>query len=1234
MKHTFCLYSLLFVLCSVNANATSVKNLRVEYMKNPIGIDAPNPLFSWEMESDVTGMKQIAYEIILSGEDRSSALWTSGKITSGKSVGIKYDGTPLSPSTRYWWTVDVWDKDDTKISSTEEAFFETGLMSSGWSGAQWLKMKEKVVSSDPVSFTFACDITVIDQNAGVIFGAKDVNNMHMWAINTYGTANNEPALRRHIFTNGNVQYTDVPLPFTTAQIIGHERRLKIEVVDNVIKTYLDNTLIDTYNSPELKTGYIGFRVYTGDNNTHEHAYIDNVEYTYYDENGNLRTFTEDFENGSNDFDGTNTIVVNGNSKMNLIAPGNTDLRVLQSVAQGIPMFRTEFSLAKTIKSARVYSSALGVYDLYINGARVGTPQAGGTTVYDELKPGWTDYRKTVFYTTYDVTNLLKTGQNAVGAAVSSGWFTGKVAHNEYGQHPLGFIAKILIEYTDGTTGTILTNTNNWKASTNSAIRMADIYDGETYDARKETDWTVAGFDDSEWSETNVNTYFTGDMLAFIGEPVRVRHELEQMPQNITVYNGLTPNGTTFGEINVVQKLNGDNSFSLNKGETAIYDFGQNFVGWIKFKVTGVRGSKLTARFAEMLNDSGESSRGNDNAKGTLYLKNLRSAKATLKYTLKGDGQGEEFHPSMTFFGFRYCEITASEDIVIESVKGEVVGNVNEENSSFVTNNELVNKLYSNVIWGQRGNFLSVPTDCPQRDERLGWMGDTQIFSRAAAYNADVVSFFHKWAKDVRDSQRPDGTYPSVVPDNWGVGYGRTAWAEAGIIVPWNVYLMYGDKEILNEQYASMEKFMNWMATQQFDGYLYNGGNTQYGDWLAYEETNARFISVCYYAYIAQLMAKISNALSLTPNDVYAQKATEYQTLYNNIKAEFQTRYVNSRTGMLSVNTQTAYLLALKNNLFPDSAKTQAAVAYLVEKIQNNGNKLSTGFLGTGILNQTLSECGANNMAYSLLLQRENPSWLYSVDQGATTIWERWNSYTIASGFGDAGMNSFNHYAYGAVSEWMYRYMAGIEADENNPGFKHFILQPMPDTRNVADAERITTVDATFGSYYGKIKSKWERKPDGNYRFTITIPANTSATLYIPKYKDSTGVYQNGIEAKNVEGVTSFVNENGRFVLELEPGAYIFDVQNTNNSGVVKLKSNNELRIYPNPVSKGEKLYVDTNYDITNATIGVYSMLGGLVADYPVNNRVTSFVMNEIAGVYLLSLNAAGEQRRQVKLIVQ
>jgi alpha-L-rhamnosidase len=1136
----------------VSPAATAIKNLRLEYMKNPIGIDNLNPQFSWQMHSDETGQRQTAYQLTLLAADKTTGIWTSGKVVSDISTGVKCTGATLSPSTRYYWKVSVWDKNDTEISSVEDAFFETGLLDSGWSGAQWLKAAPKSIAVSS-HFTLEADVTVVNDNAAIIFSAANTSLFYMWSINTHDDAN-EPLLRRH-FYNGNFSVSDVKFGqhYSKAGLINHERHLKIDITGNVIKTYIDNVLIDTYTATEtnLVPSGVGFRAFK-EPGLDEKAYWDNIVLTNYVDGQPEIVLSEDFETGNNFFCNGETALVNGNTKLYCFS-SNGESRIFDDSFDGIPMFRTGFTLSKTIKSARIYSSALGIYDLFVNGQRVGTPQADGTTVYDELKPGWTDYRKTVFYSTYDITGLLLNGPNAVGAEVASGWFNGNIAHNEYGNHPLAFIAKIRIEYTDGTSETFVTNTAGWKVSTYSPIRIADIYDGETYDARKESAWTSPAFDDSGWSSTAVNDYFKGEILAFTGRPVQVRPALEQTPETITVYNGTKSTGATFGEINIVRTITGAESIVLQKGETALYDFGQNMVGWIKFKVKGERGTKMRGRFAEMLNDTGESSRGNDNAKGTLYLQNLRSAKATLNYTLKGDEQGETFNPTMTFFGFRYCEITASADITVETMQGEVVGNANEENSSFVTNNELVNRLYANVIWGQRGNFLSVPTDCPQRDERLGWMGDTQIFSRAATYNADVVSFFRKWAKDVRDSQQPDGSYPSVVPDNWNVGYGRTAWAEAGIIVPWNVYLMYGDREMLSEHYASMEKFMDWMAEQKSGTYLYNGGDTQYGDWLAYENTDARFISVCYYACVARLMTKISNALSELPNDIYAQNATKYQTLYNNIKAEFQTRYV-SRTGLLSINTQTAYLLALQNDLFSNAENTQKAINHLVEKITANGNKLSTGFVGTGILNQTLSEYGATNTAYNLLLQRNNPSWLYSVDQGATTIWERWNSYTLANGFGDPGMNSFNHYSYGAVSEWMFRCMAGIEADENHPGFKHFTLQPVPDTRDVPFEERITEVDATFGSYYGAIGSRWEQKADGNYTYAFTVPANTTARLYIPKTKDVTHLKQAEIPAANAPGVTSFTDEGDRFVLELESGNYVFDTDSKNESGYVGISS--------------------------------------------------------------------------------
>ena len=958
------LFYCLWLACGCNSFENgSINDLRVEYQKNPMGIDAIYPRFSWKMEPAVRGAAQTAYAITVSTDKAGKQqVWYSGKVTSDRSVHIRYAGDDLQPVTRYYWKVDVWNQDEKKLSSSEPAFFETGLMNSGWSGAQWLK------------------------------SASIPNN----------------------------------------------------------------------------------------------------------------------DSG------------------------------------GIPMFRTEFDLNKKIRSARIYASGLGVYELFINGQRIGTSSGNGKITYDEFKPGWTDYSKTVFYSTYDAGGLLKQGKNTLGAYVSSGWWNGAIAHGEYGNPSLGFIAQLQIEYVDGSSAFVVTKPETWLSSTDSPIRKGGFYEGEVYDARKESDWTNPGFDVSGWLPAEINTDFKGEIKAFIGPTVQVRPELQRLPVKITKYEGTTVSGSTHGAINIKETYDKATVVLLKKGETVVYDLGQNMVGWVKFKVKGVAGCEMKVRFGEMLNDTGDASRGDDGPGGSLYTVNLRGASGTNYYTLKGNPKGEVYHPTTTFFGFRYCDITATDDITVESLVGEVVGTASEETASFVTSHKDVNQLYSNVIWGQRGNFLSIPTDCPQRDERLGWTGDIQIFGRAATYNADLAAFFHKWMGDMRDSQRDDGAYPDVAPHSW-VGWGQAAWAEAGIVIPWTTYLMYDDIGIIEENFDSMEKYMIFLSNQAGNDFLYNGAGTAYGDWVAYVKTDNRYISVTYYAYSALLMEKMAKAMSKDANDAYAQKAIAYRTLYNNIKAEFQKRYLLP-DGRLEQNTQTAYLLALKLDLFPDKDKEKNAIRTLEQMIVDNGNKLNTGFVGTGTLNQTLSEVGLINTAYNLLLQRDNPSWLYSVDQGATTIWERWNSYTKETGFEDVGMNSFNHYAYGVVAEWMFRYMAGINPDETKPGFKHIVLNPLPDFRTVRPAgqERITKTAATYHSYYGIVKSAWEIDENENVRYDITVPANTTATLTLILNDEKEEVYEGKTTLDKAVGIVSFERKDKRAIIKLQSGSYSFKVTKTKN----------------------------------------------------------------------------------------
>lgn len=946
-RHALC--TLLLACALVSQAATSVGHLRTEAIRNPVGIDAENPAFSWTLEANGRrGTWQTAYEINLYTDAAlCNRCWTSGKVASTRQLDIPYDGSALKAHTRYWWTVSVWDNHEEVATSSEEAYFETGLLGTGWAGALW------------------------------------------------------------------IEATDTP-------------------------------------------------------------------------------------------------------------------------DEGIPLFRKEFTLGERVKAAKVYASALGVFDLFINGQRVGHRQRDGTTLYDELKPGWTDYRKEVNYWTYDVTHLLREGTNAIGAQVSSGWWNGEIAREVYGQPKLGFLCRLRVEYDDGTVEDIISDTN-WQCATSGPVRMGNIYNGETYDARRNSQWASPGYDTEGWLPVEENDDFHGEVTAFCCQPVRVRTDLERTPATITVYEGHQETGSTHGTIHVTDTLDGKATLHLSPGQVAQYDMEQNMVGWVRFTVKGAPGTTLRFKFGEMLNDTGDSDRANDGPGGSLYTYNLRTAKATLHYTVGGDPEGETFEPSTTFFGFRYVEVTASDEVEITSLKGRVVGSDIEETGSFACSHDDVNQLYRNILWGQRGNFLSIPMDCPQRDERLGWTADTQIFSRTASYNADTRAFYRKWMRDMRNSQRNDGAYPDIAPYDNFWGYGNAAWGDAGIIVPWTVYQMYGDKRILEENYESMTRYMAWLATQSGEGYTYNGAGTGMGDWLAYTPTTKRYISVCYYALVAQLMNEIATALE-HPDDALA-----YATLHEHIKAEFQTRYMHAN-GLLTEDTQCAYLLALMLNLMPETSR-KAAIERLATLIEGNDYCLDTGFVGTGVLSQTLSAVGLDDLAYDLLLQRKNPSWMYSIDQGATTVWERWDSYTKEGGFNKHHwiMNSFNHYAYGVVAEWLFRYVGGIEVDSDAPGFRNVILQPTPDRRtHLPDGqERITHATATHRSPYGLIRSAWALQDDGRIRYECAIPAGATATLHLPLLRDTDEILESGKPINQAEGVVLTGISNRVATLKVQSGNYTF-----------------------------------------------------------------------------------------------
>ena len=740
-------------------------------------------------------------------------------------------------------------------------------------------------------------------------------------------------------------------------------------------------------------------------------------------------------------------------------------------------FRKEFSIAKTIKNARIYITSLGLYQLYINGQKVST---------DLFTPGWTSYNKRLQYQVYDVTALLQQS-NAVAAVVSDGWYRGHIGfghqHNFYGKQ-LALLAQMRIDYTDGSSETIVTD-KSWKVTNNGPITSSDIYNGERYDANKElTNWNKAGYNASAWDNAGVINHTYNTLVATRSVPVRATTEIKAIKKIITP-----------------------------KGEI-VYDFGQNMVGWVRAKLKGNKGDTITLRFAEVLDKA-----------GNFYTDNLRNAESTDTYILKGDAN-ETFEPKFTFHGFRYLQVSGnSVSLPTENFTGIVVHSDMAPTGTFSCSDSLINQLQHNIQWGQRGNFLDVPTDCPQRDERLGWTGDAQVFSMTAAYNFNVATFFSKWMEDLSADQYADGMVPHVIPDVIGNQGGSTAWADVSVIIPWNMYLVYNDKQILEKQYSSMKKWIEYMKNRAGDDCIWTG-DYHFGDWLAFATpwsdypgatTEKDLIATAYFCYSTSLFSKIAEITGRKDD------ASTYSALANKIKAAFCQEYVTPN-GRLVSHTQTAYLLAIAFDLLPDNMKHKAA-GYLSEDLEKFGH-LTTGFVGTPLLCSTLSAINRDDLAFRLLMNKNYPSWLYPVLKGATTIWERWDGIKPDGSFQDVGMNSFNHYAYGAIGDWLYRHVAGIDIDENQPGYKHFKLAP-----HVGKGE-LTKVSSKLETIYGQIVSAWTIDKD-KFIYTIEIPANTTATVTLPYARVAdVKVNNNSLDKK--------ATQNGRDVLiEMGSGKYQF-----------------------------------------------------------------------------------------------
>ena len=720
-----------------------------------------------------------------------------------------------------------------------------------------------------------------------------------------------------------------------------------------------------------------------------------------------------------------------------------DLEESALTSQPCPYLRKEFTVDEPVAHARLYISSHGLYQAEINGKKVGD---------QELTPGWTSYHHRIQYQTYDITSTLNAQSNAIGIVLGDGWYRGYLGwgnqRNVYGKK-LAVIAMIRIQYQDGTVKAVITD-DSWKSSAGPILK-SDIYNGECYDARLEfARWSQADFNDTEWKRSVIKEFSKGVLVAPPGPPVRRIQEIS--PKTIT------PVGN----------------------KTYLVDMGQNMVGWVRMKAKGKAGDTVILKHAEVLNKD-----------GSIYTDNLRLAQQTDIYILSGKGE-EVFEPHFTFHGFRYVEITGYPGVLNpENITGIVVHSDMEVTGGFSCSDSQINQLQHNILWGQKGNFVDVPTDCPQRDERLGWTGDAQVFAPTACFNMNTASFYTKWLYDLSADQHSDGMVPYVIPEVINGG-GATGWADAAVIIPWTVYLNYADTGILRVQYPSMKSWIAYMADHAGEDHIWQG-NYHFGDWLSFDDnspdymgafTHTDLIATAYFAFSTAIMVKVAAILGYHDDQFY------FRELHASIKKAFQDEFVTPN-GRLVSHTQTAYTLALAFGLL-DSSVVDKAAAYLARDVESFRH-ITTGFLGTPLICKVLTDFGYNHLAYQLLSRREYPSWLYPVTRGATTIWERWDGIRTDSSFQDPGMNSFNHYAYGAVGKWMTEAMAGIGIDPDQPGYKHIIIHPRP-------GGGFSHAEAFHESPYGMIRSGW--KKEGNtFIYDITIPPNTTASVYIPSYAD-------------------------------------------------------------------------------------------------------------------------------------
>jgi alpha-L-rhamnosidase len=1064
-------------------------DLRVDNLPAPLGIDDSVPRFSWKLLDPSRGARQTAYEVqVASSADQlrqnKADVWDSGRTEGGQSLNIRFSGGPLSASKRYFWRVKVWGEAGKAYPESEISWWETGLMSQDAWRSAWIGYE--TAEEDAVRHAPAKWITSPDAKT---LAAEKVNERH-FAYRTKVTLA-KPVRHVSLYTTGQ---DTVSAWVNGAKVLSADPLPPYKQMPWKKFVLADVTKEATQGSNTIAIEAVHYAA-----NPNGMATADAPPL--------IATLVAEYLDGS-----TTAFVSDASWKTTIHAPVGWEQKPFDDAAwkpaiewtpgpnsepvgnpwipDSVKALRHGFDVGKPVKSARLYSTSLGAYEIFLNGKRVSE---------DVLAPGWTDYRERLIYQTYDVTSMLTNGNNAIGALLGPGWYSTPLEWfqqpNNYGDTPPALRAQLRIEYTDGSVEWVTTGAG-WKGS-GSEILHSELYDGETQDARRlEPGWDTAQYDAGRWAAVVVIEPKSAWIEAQDFQPIRV------------------------------EKIVAAQSMNEPRPGVYVYDFGQNLAGVERLRVSGPAGTDVRVRFAEITN-----------ADGTIYTDNLRTAKATDHFLLAGKGV-EEFTPQFTFHGFRYAEVTG---LPAAPGKDAVTVLVTHTEAPFTTQlktgSPMIDKLWSNILWGQRSNFVGLPTDCPQRDERLGWMADAQVFWRAATYNMDLAAFTRKFGGDMRGTQAGTAIYgiyaPGTAKENMGTGAG---WSDAGVIIPWTSWLQTGDTSVIEQNWGAMEKYLAAIEAANPGGLWTKDSGTPFGDWLSPEgPTDFGLVATAYWAYDVTLMREMAHALGRTAEE------EKYRSQFERIRAAFQKQYVhqdgfvagadNSPSPFGQINnpnaksrggdTQTGYVLALHMNLLPDSLRNIAAQK-LVDKIEANHGLLGTGFLGTPYLLEELTRTGHVDLAYRLLMNTQYPSWGYLIEHGATTTWERWNGDQMKD---DPSMNSYNHYAYGAVADWIYRYVAGVDATPLDAGFHTVALHPVFDAR-------LGQVDFDYVSSYGRIHSGWTVKGD-SAEWNVTIPANTTGWV------DATLASRCSLEGKPLaqSKLVKSLALDGREGFELSAGSY-------------------------------------------------------------------------------------------------